>query len=162
MSYIWVSSQNNELYCPQIQLNLILFVKNNEQILVYCARSTRKIFVRGGTKVSVGGLKILGMGGTGLSGGDNPLMGGSPNPPPILDSPAPIGGTESDRPWEIGLIWPKSASSLSHQYYCHPPRNMNRCLFTNFFTTATASPTTLSSKLLLQQIFPLWLHYYSQ
>ena len=31
---------------------------------------------------------------------------------------------------------------------------MNRCLFTNFFIIATASPTTVSSQLLLQQIFP--------
>ena len=40
-----------------------LICKNNEQILVYCAGSAQKNFVRGGTKVSVGwGLKIFGMG----------------------------------------------------------------------------------------------------
>ena len=63
MSYIWFSLENNESD---------LICKKNEQILVYCARSSRKIFVMGGTKVSVGGLDIFGMGGTGPDGGTTP------------------------------------------------------------------------------------------
>ena len=48
-------------------------------ILAYCAQSVRKIFVRGGQKCPRGGTKNVGDGGgTGLDGGDNP----------ILDSPA--------------------------------------------------------------------------
>ena len=46
-----------------------------------CARSARKILVRGGTKVHMGGgLRILGMGGTGLDGGGQTLDGVGSDP----------------------------------------------------------------------------------
>ena len=33
---IGISQQHNEVYCSPIQLNLILFTKNIEQIMGYC------------------------------------------------------------------------------------------------------------------------------
>ena len=33
---IGISQQHNEVYCSPIQLNLILFAKNIEQIIGYC------------------------------------------------------------------------------------------------------------------------------
>ena len=68
MSYIWVSYLHNEIYCPQIQLNLILFLKIMNKYS-YIAREARKTnFVRWRIKIS-------GMGGTpgqALMGGTTP------------------------------------------------------------------------------------------